>query len=326
MTSAPARRRAAGTTSTEATSVDAVAVRRATRKSAAPVATPAAKKATGTSRQAATRPDPASDKQSAPEKQSAPDAQSAPAKRSARTATGRTDGSSTPTGGRSPRQRVRAGTLDRILTIAHDRLVSGGADALSLRSVARELGMVSSAVYRYVASREDLLRLLAERAGTDLAGAVDTAAKSRRGDAGKRLASIAKAVRAWGQEHPGDFGLLFGRVGTTAAGVGATADRPEPGTGALGLPAALLRLYVEDGADMGAKLSPAARRELGVLGNALGVEAGPEAVARALSAWSAIAGAVAVEVSGQLSGVSGNPGALFDVQMDRIAAATGLGG
>ena len=296
MTPAPARRRAAGTTSTEATSVEVVAAKRATRKSAAPAA-PAAKKATGT-----------------------------------RAAAGRSTGSPAPTGGGDPapaagsRQRVRAETLDRILSIAHDRLVSGGADALSLRSVARELGMVSSAVYRYVASRDDLLRLLAERAGTDLAGAVDAAAKSRRGDPGKRFASIAKAVRAWGQENPGDFGLLFGRVGTTAAAVGATADRPEPGTGALGLPAALLRLYVEEGGESGAKLSPAARRELGVLGTALGVESNPDAVARALSAWTAIAGAVAIEVSGQLAGVSSSPGALFDVQVDRIAAATGLAG
>ncbi len=267
--------------------------KRTPRKSAAPVLPAAARKASGTPRAAAVGSD-------------APSASAVD--------------------GRSPRQRVRADTLDRILTIAHDRLVSGGADALSLRSVARELGMVSSAVYRYVASREDLLRLLAERAGTDLAAAVETAAKTRRGDAAKRLASIAKAVRAWASEHPGDFGLLFGRVGTTAAGAGATADRPEPGTGALGLPAALLRLYAEEGGDGGAKPSPAARRELGVLGTALGVEAGPEAVARALSAWSAIAGAVAVEVSGQLSGVSGNAGALFDVQVDRIAAATGLAG
>ena len=315
MTPAPARRRAAGTTTTEATSVDAVAAKRSTRKSAAPGVPAAAKKATSTARQAANPADPA------------PEEQAAPVKRSARATTGGTDASPAPaTGGGSPRQRVRAETLDRILTIAHSRLVSGGADALSLRSVARELNMVSSAVYRYVASREDLLRLLAERAGTDLAAAVDTAAKSRRGDASKRFAAIAKAVRAWGQEHPGDFGLLFGRVGTTAAGVGATADRSVAGTGALGLPAALLRLYVEEGADTGGRLSPAARRELAVLGSALGVEAGPEAVARALSAWSAIAGAVAVEVSGQLSGVSGNPGALFDVQVDRIAAATGLGG
>lgn len=293
MTPAPARRRAAGTTSTAATPVEAVVAKRTTRKSAAPAAPAAAKKATGSASRA-NRP-PAS------------------------------TGAGEPAPATGTRQRARAETLDRILSIAHDRLVSGGADALSLRSVARELGMVSSAVYRYVSSREDLLRLLAERAGTDLAAAVDAAAK-KRGDAGKRFASIARAVRVWGQEHPGDFGLLFGRVGTTAAGAGATADRPEPGTGALGLPAALLRLYVEDGGEPGAKLSPAARRELGVLGTALGVEADPDAVARALSAWSAIAGAVAVEVSGQLSGVSGNPGALFDVQVDRVAAATGLAG
>lgn len=231
--------------------------------------------------------------------------------------------SSAPSPARSPRQQVRAETLERILSIAHDRLVAEGADALSLRSVARELGMVSSAVYRYVSSREDLLRLLAARAGDDLAGALEAAGRSRRGDASKRFATLAKALRSWALEHPGDFGLLYGRVGTTAAGEGATAA-VAPGTGALGLPAALVGLLAETGPGASSKPSPAQRRELSSVGSALGVQTEPEVVARALSAWSALAGAVAVEVSGQLSGVSANPATLFDLQVDRLAVAVGL--
>ena len=302
---APTRRRAA-----KAAAGDAAPAKRAGRKSAAPEADQPAEAATAGAARAIR----------------------SAAKTPARAAAGRAGGGGDAVGGDSaapagsPRQRVRAETLDRILSIAHDRLVAGGADALSLRSVARELGMVSSAVYRYVTSREDLLRLLAGRAGAELGAAVDAAARSRRGDAARRLTTIARAVRTWALEHPGDFGLLYGRVGTTAAAEGATGTPAEPGSGALGLPAALVRLYAEGDAATGARQSPAVRRELASLAGALGVEAEPAVTARALLAWSTIAGAVAVEVSGQLTGVVANPATLFDGQVEQLAAATGLAG
>ena len=62
-----------------------------------------------------------------------------------------------------------------IVEVGRRHLVTEGAAGLSLRAIARELGMVSSAVYRYVASRDDLLTLLIVDAYTDLADAVDQA-------------------------------------------------------------------------------------------------------------------------------------------------------
>ncbi len=306
---APSRRRTA-----KATAGETAPAKRAARKSAAPVDDEVATAGTATGRAA---------RSAAKASTGTPAATTGPAAKRAAAAPDAPEGAAA-TG--SPRQRVRAETLDRILSIAHDRLVAGGADALSLRSVARELGMVSSAVYRYVASREDLLRLLAGRAGAELGAAVEAAARNRRGDAARRLTTVARAVRTWALEHPGDFGLLYGRVGTTAAAEGATGSPAEPGSGALGLPAALLRLYAEDEAAAAGRQSPAVRRELASLAGALGVEAGPAVTARALLAWSTIAGAVAVEVSGQLTGVVANPAALFDVQVEQLAAATGLAG
>lgn len=239
---------------------------------------------------------------------------------------GSVEGSDAVQAGPSPRQQVRAQTLERILTIAHDRLVTEGADALSLRSVARELGMVSSAVYRYVNSREDLLRMLAARAGDDLSATVEGTVRRGRGDASRRFTAIARTVRGWALEHPGDFTLLFGRTDATAV-PSTAAGAPGPGTGALGLPAALLQLMVESGSGSGGgKASPSVRRELGALAGALGVEADAEATARALTAWTGLVGAVSVEVCGQLAGATANPGALFDVVVDRIAASTGLAG
>ena len=61
----------------------------------------------------------------------------------------------------------------RVLEIGRQHLADYGAAALSLRAVTRDLGMVSSAVYRYVASRDELLTLLVVDAYTELGDAVD---------------------------------------------------------------------------------------------------------------------------------------------------------
>jgi AcrR family transcriptional regulator len=55
------------------------------------------------------------------------------------------------------RARARAELTDGIKATARRHLAEVGAPSLSLRAVARELGMVSSAVYRYYPSRDDLL-------------------------------------------------------------------------------------------------------------------------------------------------------------------------
>ena len=62
-----------------------------------------------------------------------------------------------------------------IVRIGRDHLTTDGAAALSLRAVARDLGVVSSAVYRYVANRDELLTLLVVDAYSELADEVDAA-------------------------------------------------------------------------------------------------------------------------------------------------------
>src|SRR6476659_8563452 len=95
------------------------------------------------------------------------------------------------------RARARAEITAEIIEAARHQLATEGAAALSLRAVARELGMVSSAVYRYVASRDDLLTLLIIEAYDALGAAVEAAAAPGRGrtPAGRFLAA-GRAVRA----------------------------------------------------------------------------------------------------------------------------------
>jgi AcrR family transcriptional regulator len=107
------------------------------------------------------------------------------------------------------RARRRDETHRAILEAAHAQLVTEGAAALSLRAVAREVGMAVSALYRYVPSRDDLLTELVVAGYTDQADAVERALH----EAGDPVAAVGAglwAYRTWGVEHPAEFGLLYG--------------------------------------------------------------------------------------------------------------------
>lgn len=110
----------------------------------------------------------------------------------------------------TPRARARAETITEIKRIARDHLATDGAAALSLRAVARDLGVVSSAVYRYVRNRDELLTMLVVDGYDNLADAVDTALANAPDDPIERLYATVHAVRDWARSEPAWYGLLFG--------------------------------------------------------------------------------------------------------------------
>src|SRR5699024_11947454 len=79
----------------------------------------------------------------------------------------------------TPRQLARERTEAEILRIAREHLCTTGPADLSLRAIARELGIVSSAIYRYVSCRDDLLTLLVIDGYTDLGDAVEDRKSTR---------------------------------------------------------------------------------------------------------------------------------------------------
>ena len=98
----------------------------------------------------------------------------------------------------SVRARVRAELVDEIKSVARRQLAVEGAAALSLRAVAREVGLVSSAVYRYFPSRNDLLTALIIDAYDAVGLAAETAdGRCRRNDIERRWMATCRAVRAW---------------------------------------------------------------------------------------------------------------------------------
>lgn len=109
------------------------------------------------------------------------------------------------------RARARAGFIDEIKTTAKRQLRSGGAGALSLRAVARELNVASSALYRYFPSRDELLTALISDAYADVADAAGTAVESSEGKVFvERWMTLASAIRGWAVGHTHEYALIYG--------------------------------------------------------------------------------------------------------------------
>ncbi|MFI5719127.1 TetR/AcrR family transcriptional regulator [Nocardia sp. NPDC051750] len=185
-----------------------------------------------------------------------------------------------------------------IVRIAREHLATGGASALSLRAVARDLGVVSSAVYRYVRSRDELLTLLVVDGYDALGDAVDTALAEAGDDPIERLRITARAVRTWALAEPAWYGLLFG---TPVPGYAAPADRTEiPGTRVI---ITLVRIVAEahrrqllTRPAVDPPVPTGLARDFTRIRDDLGLELPDWALARALTVWCTLFGAVSFDV------------------------------
>src|SRR5262245_66653849 len=112
---------------------------------------------------------------------------------------------------RTARERARAEITAEIIDAGRRHLATEGAAGLSLRAIARELGMASSAVYRYVASRDDLLTRLIIDAYDSLGAAAEAGeAAVGRSDLTGRWAAVCVAVRSWALANPNEYALIYG--------------------------------------------------------------------------------------------------------------------
>jgi AcrR family transcriptional regulator len=223
---------------------------------------------------------------------------------------------------RTARELARATLTREILDAARARLAADGPAALSLRAVARDVGMVSSAVYRYFPSRDALLTALLVECYDELGDAVEQAdaAVDRTDHAGRWLAAC-RAVRTWSVAHPGEFALLYG---TPVPGYAAPQDTVEP---AVRVVFVLAVIASEADGDLGPGVSDVAWLVAGA-GEFL-VQRGwpaphPEAVARTLMAWSGLFGSVSFELFGHLNNAVADPAAWFDAVAARLGADVGI--
>lgn len=107
------------------------------------------------------------------------------------------------------RERIRQATIGEIKEAALAQIASQGAGALSIRGVARAIGMSPAGLYRYYDGLDSLLTELIADAYGDLASAVEEGTRSP-GAPARRLLAGMLAYRRWCVEHQGRFLLIFG--------------------------------------------------------------------------------------------------------------------
>ncbi|TJZ44087.1 TetR/AcrR family transcriptional regulator [Streptomyces piniterrae] len=232
---------------------------------------------------------------------------------------------------RGARERARSEITAAIKDEARRQLAAEGAAKLSLRAVARELGMASSALYRYFPSRDDLLTALIVDAynavGEAAEAAGDTARDTARGpSAGRPLArwsAICAAVRDWALAHPHEYALIYG---SPVPGYHAPRSTTEPAA-RVGL--ALIGV-VRDAHAAGALKEPAEPLPDPVVGDALalaaelGVELPGAVMARLIGAWAQLFGLLSFELFGQFNGVVEARTEFFEQSVRQLARGVGL--
>lgn len=217
--------------------------------------------------------------------------------------------------------------MNEILSIGRSHLAVHGAAGLSLRAVARDLGVVSSAVYRYVKSRDELLTLLVVDGYTDLGDAVDGAlAGVASDDFSAQFRALGRAVRSWALAEPARYGLLFG---SPVPGYEAPAEQTTgPGTRVV-----VRLVHILDGAhgaagrdDLPGSAIPAALEDsFAAIRAEMGISLPDAFLARGVMVWAALFGMVSFEVFGQYGpGTFGDPAALFELQLSALGEAVGL--
>lgn len=215
------------------------------------------------------------------------------------------------------RERLRTATVSEIKEGARRLLVSGGPQAVSLRAIARDMGMTAPAIYRYFPSLEALIKALADDLMDELAATVTAAGEAAGDDPTGQLAAMARGFRRWSIEHPVEFGLIFGTPNPAFGDLQVECGPDDPGA-RFGRPylEAFLRLWERSPwptpprelmeARLGPHLEPLwlSQGELPI-----------EVAYTFLSGWSRLYGLVAMEVFNQLRWAVTEPEALFEVEM-----------
>jgi len=227
---------------------------------------------------------------------------------------------------RTARERARAELTREIKEEARRQLAIQGASGLSLRAVARELGMVSSALYRYFGSRDELLTALIIDAYDALGAAAEGASSGRpAADIRGRWRAVCGAIRGWARANPHEYALIYGS--------------PVPGYQA---PQATVASAIRVVRVMGGILAdaragtgrasahhpeeppPEVARQVAIIAEAIAPGVDDGVLARALIAWTQLFGMISFELFGQFVGSLEPADPFFGYTVERMADYIGL--
>jgi AcrR family transcriptional regulator len=236
----------------------------------------------------------------------------------------------------SRRDRLRAATAEEIISTARRLLVHSGPDAITLRAIAREMGMTAPGLYRYFDNREELVRHICANIftelGSDISQAIQGAAPA--GPEGLdqatkltlKMVAACQEFRRWSLTHQAEFSLLFG-VPLPGLDDGRYDVADEC---ALAFAGTFFTLFLELWSTAPFPVPAAADIDPGLLGqlvryrDQLGSDIPVGAVLTFLRCWTVLYGAVAMEVFGHMSFALQDPAPMFELTLGDLAALVGL--
>lgn len=224
--------------------------------------------------------------------------------------------------GRTARERARIELARQIKDNARAQLGKSGAHSLSLRAIARDMGMVSSALYRYFPSRDDLLTALI----IDAYNAVGAVAEDANAGPGPRYRwrAVWLAVRDWATANPAEYALIYG---SPVPGYRAPQDTVAPATR---VPLVLIGILTDGWAagtiraDLAEPLTPVLAGQLQRLAAGVATELPTPVLCRAIVAWTQLFGMLSFELFGQFVGSVDPSEEFVAYAVDRMADFVGL--
>ncbi|MGF6886088.1 AcrR family transcriptional regulator [Nocardia sp. GAS34] len=222
------------------------------------------------------------------------------------------------------RQLRRAETTAEIKDTALRLMAANGPGAITLRAIAREMGMTANAVYSYFPTRDDLVTALIRDVYDDLADALQAARDSRPSDdpTGRTMA-WAKAFRSWSLANTEGFRLIYGdpipgyrppeggpapeaeqRVCAILTGLAAAAPAPDPSTDEFAW----------------GDFDPGLVTEV----RALFPDLSPAMLAMALRMWGRLHGLVSLEILGHMRTLTTEPDKLYHSEVEEMIRGLGL--
>ena len=215
----------------------------------------------------------------------------------------------------SRRERLRAEALEEIRHHGYEQIAAGGPTALSLNGIAKAMGMSGPAMYRYFASRDELLTTLVSESYEDLAATLEAAVRDAAPECQLRVA--VQASRAWALANPHRYRLVFG---STYGSGELDPDRIIPAAG-RSMAVILAGLADLDPNDPGPPVDNASlRREVQRWGKvrAGGQLSDPGVLLLGLLTWSRLHGIVSLEIEGFYEQVGVDPGLLYESEVQHL--------
>ncbi|MER6665499.1 TetR/AcrR family transcriptional regulator [Amycolatopsis japonica] len=207
--------------------------------------------------------------------------------------------------GQSPRERYRDQVRAEIKQHAWEQIATAGVPALSLNAIAKQVGMSGPALYRYFASRDDLVTALIRDAYRSLADTVRAAF-----DGGADLAGLAVTIRDWARSDPQRYFLIYG---TPVPGYHAPEDTTAISSEVMAVLLEACRAIPVDGPETPFDKHLDGHRDWA------GDDPAPSATLhRALAFWTRLHGVLSLELAGHFTGMKFDPDLLISDELDDL--------